>query len=137
MEVARTRALRGPNLWSRHTAIEAIVSCAENERSKEDLPGFERRLRELFPSIGELRPRGHVGKISLAHVLELAALAMQAQAGCPVTFSRTSATVEAGVYQVVVEYSEEPVGRKAFEFALALIDAARDGGTFDVTGAIA
>jgi cyanophycin synthetase len=29
MEVSRIRALRGPNLWSRHTAIEAIVSCEE------------------------------------------------------------------------------------------------------------
>ena len=27
MEVSRIRALRGPNLWSRHTAIEAIVTC--------------------------------------------------------------------------------------------------------------
>ena len=137
MEVSRTRALRGPNLWSRHTAIEAIVSCADNERAKEDLPGFERRLRELFPTVGELRPRGHVGQISLAHVLEVAALALQAQAGCPVTFSRTSATLEPGVFQVVVEYSEEEVGRKAFEFALALIEAARAGGDFDVAQAVA
>ena len=33
MEVTRIRALRGPNLWSRHTAIEAVVSCDESERS--------------------------------------------------------------------------------------------------------
>mgnify|MGYP001267669735 CR=1 FL=1 len=26
MEVSRIRALRGPNLWSRHTAIEAIIT---------------------------------------------------------------------------------------------------------------
>jgi hypothetical protein len=31
-----------------------------------------------------------------------------------------------GVYQVVVEYTEEAVGRMAFDFALALIQAARD-----------
>ena len=97
MEVSRIRALRGPNLWSRHTAIEAIVACEPGELSKRDIAGFEPRLRALFPSIGELRPRGHVGSISLAHVLEIAALALQAQAGCPVTFSRTSATVGADV----------------------------------------
>jgi cyanophycin synthetase len=28
MEVSRIRALRGPNLWSRHTAIEAIVTLS-------------------------------------------------------------------------------------------------------------
>ena len=27
MEVSRIRALRGPNLWSRRTAVEAIVAC--------------------------------------------------------------------------------------------------------------
>ena len=45
MEVSRIRALRGPNLWSRHTAIEAIVSCAGAECSIGDMPGFEDRLR--------------------------------------------------------------------------------------------
>ena len=33
MEVIRIRALRGPNLWSRHTAIEAIVACPSAERA--------------------------------------------------------------------------------------------------------
>jgi len=27
LEIIRIRMLRGPNLWSRHTALEAIVSC--------------------------------------------------------------------------------------------------------------
>jgi cyanophycin synthetase len=31
MEVSRLRALRGPNLWSHHTTIEAIVSCTPEE----------------------------------------------------------------------------------------------------------
>ena len=56
MEVSRTRALRGPNMWSRHTAIEAIVHCNEIEQSIANLPGFEARLRAIFPSIGALRP---------------------------------------------------------------------------------
>ena len=137
MEVSRIRALRGPNLWSRHTAIEAIVACAEQELSKAQIPGFEARLRALFPAIGELRPRGHVGEISMAHVLEAAALALQAQAGCPVTFSRTSRTLEPGVFQVVVEYSEEQVGRLAFELAEELIVAAKNDTAFDLQAAIA
>ncbi len=49
MEVSRIRALRGPNLWSRHTAIEAIVSCTESERDIDSIPGYEPRLRNLFP----------------------------------------------------------------------------------------
>ncbi len=137
MEVSRIRALRGPNLWSRHTAIEAIVACPAGERSINELAGFEPRLRALFPAIGALRPDGHLGQISLAHVLEVAALALQAQAGCPVTFSRTASTVEDGIYQVVVEYSEESVGRLAFELAQTLVNAALTNAGFDLDAAIA
>jgi len=137
MDVSRIRALRGPNLWSRHTAIEAVVSCSAPECSIDGLPGFEGRVRELFPSMGPLRPDGRPGQISVAHVLETVALALQAQAGCPVTFSRTSQTVEAGTYQVVVEYSEEAVGKKAFDHAIALIEAALSKEAFDVDAALA
>ena len=136
MEISRVRALRGPNLWSRHTAIEAVVRCQPGECSIADLDGFEIRLRALFPEIGALRPGGFVGSTSLAQVLETAALALQAQAGCPVTFSRTARTVDDGVFQVIVEYSEEAVGKLAFELARELIDAAQHGRSFDVTAAI-
>ncbi|WP_348689508.1 cyanophycin synthetase [Acidovorax soli] len=137
MDVSRTRALRGPNLWSRHMAIEAVVACAESERSIARMDGFEARLRALFPAIGMLHPEGGSGDVSLAHVLQTAALALQAQAGCPVTFARTTATTDAGVYQVVVEYSEEAVGRQAFEDAQHLINAALGQGQFDAEATIA
>jgi cyanophycin synthetase len=136
VEVSRIRALRGPNLWSRHTAIEAIVSCTEQERSIGNLPGFEARLRERFPEVGYLAPTSHTEDISLAHALEFAALGLQAQAGCPVTFSRTTATLDPGIYQVVVEYSEEPAGRLAFELAEALCRAALDDRPFDLAAAL-
>ncbi|MDC8784747.1 cyanophycin synthetase [Roseateles koreensis] len=138
MEVSRTRALRGPNMWSRHTAIEAVVHCNAEEQSIAALPQFEARLRALFPSIGALRPSSASrAPISLAHVLEQATLALQAQAGCPVTFSHTHITSEPGSYQVVVEYSEEDVGRLAFEHACKLVEAARDGGSFDADATLA
>ena len=137
MEVSRIRALRGPNLWSRHTAIEAIMSCTESERSIGDMTGFEARLRARFPEIGSLQPAGHQGGISMAHVLEFAALGLQAYAGCPVTFSHTAQTIEAGTYQVVVEYSEEAVGRLALELAQSLCSAALEDKPFDLADALA
>ena len=137
MEVSRTRALRGPNLWSRNTAIEAIVRCTADECAVSQMAGFEARLRALFPAIGALLPEGSESDITLAHVMQSAALALQAQAGCPVTFSRTAHTPETGVFQVIVEYTEEAVGRKAFEDAQALIAAAQGGGTFDCDAVVA
>src|SRR5574343_2049961 len=135
MDISRIRALRGPNLWSRHTAIEAIVTCDEAERAITRLPGFEDRLRALFPGLGPLRRQPE--QAALAHVLEIATLALQSQAGCPVTFSRTTETVEAGTYHGVFQYSEEAVGRKALAAAEALILAALAGGSFDVDGTVA
>lgn len=136
MDVRRIRALRGPNLWSRRTAIEAVVHCTEDETDITRLAGFESRLRALFPAVGALRAPGEPGPLSLAHVLEATAHALQLQAGCPITFSRTTATVEPAVYQVVVEYTEEEVGREALAMAGQLIAAAREGGAADVTAMI-
>ena len=135
MDVTRLRALRGPNLWSRHTAIEAVVSCSLSERSLSYLAGIERRVCQLFPAVGALLVASQQQPKSMAHLLESVALTLQAQAGCPVTFSRTAATVEPGVYQVVVEYSEEEVGRLAFELAQSLLEAAVGNHPFDVDAA--
>ncbi|MEY3882768.1 MAG: hypothetical protein RLZZ379_46 [Pseudomonadota bacterium] len=137
MEVSRIRALRGPNLWSRHTAIEAVVNCSELECNIANISGFESRLRARFPEIGPLQLAGHEEAVSLAHVLQLAALALQAQSGCPVTFSRTAATPEPGVYQVVIEYTEEAVGRQALNLAIHLCQSAVANAPFELATALA
>ncbi|CAG0959360.1 Cyanophycin synthetase [Rhodocyclaceae bacterium] len=136
MDVSKIRALRGPNLWSRHTAIQAIVTCSDGECAIDKLPGFEPRLRARFPELGDLIPADHLDTVSLAHALEFAALGLQAQAGCPVTFSRTAQTMDKGVYQVVVEYTEEDVGRLAFELAEKLCQSALEDAPFDLDGAL-
>ena len=136
MEVTRIRALRGPNLWSRHTSIEAIVRCAPEEMSIDRMTRFEVRLRERFPLIGAIRPIGSREDVPMAQALQFAALRLQAQAGCPVTFSRTAPTREPGLFQVVFEYTEEQVGRIALELAQALCWAARDNQPFDLDAAI-
>ena len=136
MEITRIRMLRGPNLWSRHTALEAIVFCDEAERSIDSIPEFENKIRERFPQLGSMRRGGQNEVLSLAHALEHAALGLQAQAGCPVTFSRTLQTVDVGVHQVVVEYIEEVVGRMAFDFAFALIQSTLNDAPFDLAAAL-
>ena len=137
MQITRIRALRGPNLWTRSTAIEAIVQCEDNEQCYTAIAGFEEKLRARFPTIAPLQPHGADQRLSLAHVLEVAALSLQAQAGCPVTFSRTHATLEDRTFQVVVEYTEEAVGKRAVEKALELIHAAQNETAFDSEKAIA
>ena len=136
MEISRIRALRGPNLWSRHTAIEALVNCLPEELKIGTISGFEARLRARLPEIGPMRPIGDSDDISMAHALAFAALGLQAQAGCPVSFCMTSPTVEAGTYQLAVEYTEEAVGRLALELAVSLCRAALDDTPFDLEDAL-
>lgn len=136
MEVSRIRALRGPNLWSRHTSIEAVVACTPEECALENIPGFLDRLRERFPDIGHLlRNHGNANR-SMADALGYAALALQLSAGCNLTFSRTAKTPDEGIYQVVVEYAEEAVGRLAVELAEQLCMAARYDQSFDLSLAL-
>jgi len=137
MDVSRIRALRGPNLWSRQTAIEVVVACQGPEINLDLLPDFETHLRALFPDIPPLRPVGQKDPISIAHALQAVALGLQASAGCPVAFGHTSSTPEHGVFQVIVEYTEEPVGRLAIDLAESLCLAARDKEPFDVSQALA
>jgi cyanophycin synthetase len=137
MEVSRIRALRGPNLWSRHTSIEAIVTCTPAECALPADSDFEKELRRIFPALGLLEG-AHPGQpASMAHALEKISLDLQAHAGCPVTFSRTTATEETGVYQVVAQYTEEAVGRMAFSWAEKLCQAAHNQTPFDLHQALA
>ena len=136
MEVSRIRALRGPNLWSRHTSIEAMVRCDSDHTDLSQHPEFENQLRHLFPGVGSLRPTNRKAKLSMAHALEAATLHLQIEAGCPVTFSRTTATPDEGLFQVVVEYTQEEVGCLAMKLARELCMAALHNTPFDVDAAI-
>jgi cyanophycin synthetase len=131
MEIDRLRALRGPNRWGRQTLIEAVLTEVQ---PLSDCRAFEARLRERFPAIAA--PAESEAQFTLAHALERAALGLQVQAGCAVQFARTSATRESQTFLVVVEYSEEEVGRLAFEQAQALVTAALQGEPFDLDGAL-
>ena len=136
MEVSRIRALRGPNLWTRHTAVEALVRCKDDELDLSSRPEFETHLRQLFPGLGQLSPTDRKASLSMAHAIEATTLHLQIQAGCPVTFSRTTATNEKGIYQVAVEYTEEEVGCLSIQLARDLCTAASHLGEFDVEAAI-
>ena len=57
MKIERIRALRGPNLWSKNTSIEALVFCEENERIYDRFASVEMRVRSCLPGLGVRAPR--------------------------------------------------------------------------------
>ena len=54
MDVTRVRALRGPNLWTRHTALELVVELPPEERSIDTMSRYEARLRPFVDKNQEL-----------------------------------------------------------------------------------
>ncbi|MBE2245401.1 MAG: ATP-grasp domain-containing protein, partial [Burkholderiaceae bacterium] len=137
MDISRIRALRGPNLWTKATAIQAVVHCELDECAIESGSLLERRLRERLPAVGVVRTVGSREPIPLARWLERLTLTLQSQAGCVVSFSHTAPAPEPGVFQVVVEYSEEKVGLRAFEQAQQLLAAAATDAAFDAEAVVA
>ena len=139
IEVTRTRALRGPNLLSKHTSVEALVQCdtQHNIDLRISVPDFSKRLRHLFPSIYSIYNSTSESVYTFAHALEEATLSLQIEAGCPVTFSRTTATPNEGLYQVVVQYTVEQVGRLAIGHAQELLQAALNNTDFPLANVIA
>jgi cyanophycin synthetase len=136
MDIKRVRALRGPNVWSRHTALEAVVAYDDDERSVDRHPGLSTRLAAMLPALPRLRTDTDA-PMSLPHVLALLALTLQAEAGCPVRGVRERTTTEPGTTRIVVEYTQESVGRMALDGAREMLEAARAGAEFDVTALIA
>ena len=136
MEVSRIRALRGPNLWSRQTSMEAIVHCEADELAMPTGNEFEKQLRRIFPAVGPLEGSRPGEPASMAHALEKITLSLQNQAGCPVTFSHTTATQDVGIFQVAVQYTEEAVGKLALNWAEKLCIAVKSNTPFETTLAI-
>ena len=143
MQLNRIRALRGPNVWSRHTALEVTVDLGPAQMAVAEIPGFGKRLRDLLPDIfsgtqwAEADLTGATSEsATLAHALERVAMALQKGARVPVSFSKTAATNEAGMWKVVVEYREEDVARAAVESAVQIIDAVLAERGFDVQATI-
>jgi len=136
MEISRIRALRGPNLWSRFTVIEAVVTSTDADLNSLPATEMAARINALCSGIGT--PDAVPDNTAAApYLLGWATLRLQQLAGCPVRFWQSTPTSEPGVCRIVVEYSEEPVGRLALESATLLFAAARDAGSFDASKAIA
>jgi cyanophycin synthetase len=142
MKVLQTHILRGPNYWSTRCSKLILVRLDLEElahRSSDTLPGFYEGLAKILPSLekhsclpgcrGGFLSRMQKGT-TMGHVLERVALELQTLADMPVGFGRTCETATTGVYQVAIEYQNEPAGRYAVRAALRLCHSILDTGTY-------
>ncbi len=142
MIIRKVLALRGPNIWSRHTVLEAWVDLgALKDTSSAQFPGFNDRLMSWLPSM--IEHRCSVGERGgffqrlrwgtyLAHILEHTTLELQTLSGTPVGYGRARETSEQGLFKVAIRYQEETLGRACLETAREMLMAAVFDLPFDV-----
>ena len=142
MNIRKVLALRGPNIWSRHTVLEAWVDLGTlKDTSSAQIPGFNDRLMSWLPTM--IEHRCSVGERGgffqrlrwgtyLAHILEHTTLELQTLCGTPVGYGRARETSEEGLFKVAIRYQEETLGRACLESARELIMAAVFDLPFDI-----
>ena len=136
MEIVRVRALRGPNIWSRKTALEATVNLGPASPSLREFPAFEERLRVRLPGLLDSTPADKAGPAlggdSLAHALETITTGLHRLIGVGQTFGKTVKGKLAGEWKVIVEYREESVTRAVLDSAVAFIEALLADRAYDI-----
>ncbi|MBI5547525.1 MAG: cyanophycin synthetase [Deltaproteobacteria bacterium] len=147
MKFLEIRALRGPNIWSRRTVLEALVDLEELKDSPSDkIPGLYDRLFAWLPGLIEHRcglgvRGGFLERLRdgtyPAHILEHVTIELENLAGTPVGFGKARETRRPGIYKVAVRYREERVGRACLQAGFELLLAAIHDKPFDVAGTVA
>jgi cyanophycin synthetase len=132
LKILETQVFRGPNYWSYDPCIRLLVDLgALEEWPSNTIPGFNERLLELLPGVGEHscsvgRPGGFRERLLdgtwLGHVAEHIAIELQRESGAHVYRGKTRSTGEPGRYNVIYGYWEEQVGLAAGELAVRLVN---------------
>ncbi len=68
----------------------------------------------------------------LGHVVEHVAIELQGLAGSEVKHGKTRGTDKHGVYNVIFDYLEEEVGKRAGQLAFDIVKTLAEGGSYDV-----
>lgn len=141
MELGKTRALRGPNIWSQTTVLESTFDLSSLEISSVDIESIHRKACEFLgpTAAGEPEMTGwnlNPG-LALTELLVRITIGLQTQAGSAVSVGRVAETRDPGQYRIVAQYREEPVGRLALDVALEFLRSLILNEPYPVTDRIA
>ncbi|HEX7508241.1 MAG TPA: cyanophycin synthetase, partial [Polyangia bacterium] len=131
MDLVSVKALRGPNVWSKVSVLEAqiCVTSWRHLQAKEVL-AFQQRLATSLPS-GSIPGPAITGEIpqeklaiALAEALRDVALALQTLVHAPVHAGGIGPMSGSGTLEIAVEYDEERLGRACLDSAWRMCLAA-------------
>lgn len=138
--------LRGPNIWTYRSVLEAWVDIHDLEDCPSNvIPGFYERLTAMLPSLVEHRcsigERGGFLKRLRdgtwpGHILEHVTLELQNLAGMTGGFGKARETSIRGVYKVVIRAWQKDVSTAALHMGHDLLMAAIEDRPYDVDAAV-
>lgn len=149
MQLLSTRFIPGPNIYSYHSVIKAILDIGTYEDvASNAICNFVSRLLSLLPGLGEHScSRGYPGGFAerlregtyLAHIFEHVALELQSLAGKEYSsgFGKTRGSGHRGIYNVVFGCRCEPVGLAVAEGAYQVLTATLTGQAINVQELVA
>jgi len=142
IEIKELRALRGPNRYTRHSAVFMVLDIKEYEqRPSSKIEGLTDRLVSLIPSFQQHgcsigTPGGFIQRLQqgtwAGHIIEHIAIELQCLAGMEVGYGKTLGTAQPGIYIVVFRYRIESAGLKAAKEAVLLFEAVAEGRSVEV-----
>lgn len=128
--VCKIQALRGPNIWSRETAIECWIEFPILSTFR---PEWREIIQAALPSLGPLPTSPDPA--SLADLLGQITLTLQNRPDLVLSFSKVTPTSQLGVFRIAIQYDEEEIARSGFEIARRLLENALFGFPFDFQSA--
>ena len=138
--------LRGPNIWTYRSVLEAWVDIHDLEDCPSNvIPGFYERITTMLPTLVEHRcsigERGGFLKRLRdgtwpGHILEHVTLELQNLAGMTGGFGKARETAIRGVYKVVIRAWQKDVSMAALNMGHDLLMAAIEDRPYDVDAAV-
>lgn len=142
IDILRVTFLRGPNMWTYRSVLEAWLDLGELENwPSHKQPGFIDRLLTVLPQVAahhcspgvaygfEQRLREGTW---MGHILEHIIIELLELSGMEAGFGQTRETTKSGTYRMVFRVPEETVGRTALASGLALLHAVINRKPFDI-----
>ena len=142
MEIRKVLTLRGPNIWGLNTVFEAWLDQRDVTGHEPDATVWARRLTEFCVAVhgncdaGCARDAGWSPlhqETNVPRIVGRIALELQRALGSRVSTLVVSPSNESGVFQVVVGYEDERLGRSCLEFAEEFVKAVLTGSEYDVS----
>lgn len=142
----KMRYIRGPNIWTYRSVLEAYVSIGQFEDAPSNsIPGMNEKLMQWLP--GMIEHRCGIGERGgfftrlldgtwVPHILEHVTIELQNLAGIQVGFGKARTTRVHGIHKLVVRARDEAVARAAMLAAREVVLAAADGRTYELEKAI-